>query len=262
MWALGRLPARVADRGDPPSSARPGRGRRRRGPATACSTSRPAAATPPSRPPLTGADVVASDLTPELLDGRPGTLADDAASSSTGEEADAEALPYDDGAFDVVHVLPGRDVRAAPPGGGRRAGAGVPPGRHGSGCSAGRREGFIGQMFATMKPYAPPPPPGRAAAAAVGRRGARARAARRPGHRRTWRDKRSVAVDRFATAEEFRDYFKAELRPDDRGLPGNSPTTRSRSRRSTRRSPSSAAARPRRRRPMEWEYLLFTARRR
>ena len=29
-------------------------------------------------------------------------------------------------------------------------------------------EGFIGQMFATMRPYAPPPPPGVAAAAAVG----------------------------------------------------------------------------------------------
>ena len=45
-------------------------------------------------------------------------------------------------------------------------------------------EGFIGQMFATMKPVRPTAAARRAAAAAVGRRGPRARPARRPGRRR------------------------------------------------------------------------------
>jgi ubiquinone/menaquinone biosynthesis C-methylase UbiE len=50
---------------------------------------------------LTGADVVASDLTPELLDtGR--RLAAEAGVELRWEQADAEALPYADGEFDAV----------------------------------------------------------------------------------------------------------------------------------------------------------------
>src|SRR6478735_1599112 len=50
---------------------------------------------------LAGADVVASDLTPELFaSGR--TLADDAGVTLAWEQADAEALPYDEASFDVV----------------------------------------------------------------------------------------------------------------------------------------------------------------
>ena len=49
----------------------------------------------------TGADVTASDLTPELFEaGR--AFAARQGVSVRWEEADAEALPYDDGAFDVV----------------------------------------------------------------------------------------------------------------------------------------------------------------
>ena len=44
-------------------------------------------------------------------------------------------------------------------------------------------EGFIGQLFATMKPYVAPPPPGVSARAAVGQRRPRHPAARRPGAR-------------------------------------------------------------------------------
>ena len=69
-------------------------------------------------------------------------------------------------------------------------------------------EGFIGQMFATMKPYAPAPPPGAQPPplwgsaehlrAAFGDRVADVEVTRR-----------DVRVDRFATGEEFRDFFKA-----------------------------------------------------
>lgn len=49
----------------------------------------------------TGATVIASDLTPELLEiGR--TDAETQGVDLTFEEADAEALPYEDDSFDVV----------------------------------------------------------------------------------------------------------------------------------------------------------------
>lgn len=104
----------------------------------------------------TGADVVASDLTPELLEqGR-------AASPDLPirwETADAEALPYDDGAFDAVvscvgimfapHHQAAADemVRVTRPGGRICVASWTP-------------EGFIGRLFATMRDFVPPPPPG------------------------------------------------------------------------------------------------------
>jgi SAM-dependent methyltransferase len=106
----------------------------------------------------TGAHVVASDLTPELLDqGR--TDAEAAGVSLEWETADAEHLPFDDDSFDVVtscvgvmfapHHQAAADelVRVCRPGG-RVALIAWTPG------------GFIGQLFATMKPYVAPPPPG------------------------------------------------------------------------------------------------------
>jgi SAM-dependent methyltransferase len=107
---------------------------------------------------LTGARVTASDLTPELFE------AGRAFAASHGvtvewEEADAEALPYDDGAFDVVlscvgvmfapHHQRAADelVRVCRPGGT-------------IGLLCWTPGGFVGEMFTTMKPYAPPPPPG------------------------------------------------------------------------------------------------------
>jgi SAM-dependent methyltransferase len=105
-----------------------------------------------------GADVVASDLTPELLDvGR--RAAAERGVALAWEQADAEMLPYDDAAFDVVlssigvmfapHHQETADelVRVVRPGGT-------------VGLASWTPAGFIGQMFATMKPYAPAPPPG------------------------------------------------------------------------------------------------------
>src|SRR2546430_8197971 len=107
---------------------------------------------------LAGASVVASDLTPELFEaGR-----EEAARRGARLEwrqADAEDLPFADGEFDTVlsclgvmfapHHQSSADelIRVCRPGGT-------------IGLLSWTPEGFIGQLFATMKPYAPPPPPG------------------------------------------------------------------------------------------------------
>src|SRR5215207_3327234 len=77
----------------------------------------------------------------------------------TGAEGDAEALPYADGSFDAVlscvgvmfapHHQQAADelVRVCRPGGT-------------IGLVSWTPEGFVGELFKTMKPYAPPPPPG------------------------------------------------------------------------------------------------------
>jgi SAM-dependent methyltransferase len=103
-----------------------------------------------------GATVVASDLTPELLEhGR--RAAPDAAIA--WEVGDAEALPYRDGAFDAVISCVG--VMFAPH---HQAAADelVRVTRRGGTIAnlSWTPAGFIGQMFATMKPFAPAPPPG------------------------------------------------------------------------------------------------------
>jgi SAM-dependent methyltransferase len=159
---------------------------------------------------LAGADVVASDLTPELfIDGRARAVARGADLSWV--EADAEALPFADSEFDVVLSCVG--VMFAP--------------HHQTAadelvrvCRTGGRigllswtpEGFIGQMFATMKPFAPPPPPGAQppplwgdpnhVQALLGDR-VTAVAARRE----------TVTVDLFVTPDEWLDYFKANYGP-------------------------------------------------
>jgi len=107
---------------------------------------------------LTGADVVASDLTPELFPaGR--EFAVRAGAELAWEEGDAEALPYADGSFDVVLSCVG--VMFAPHH--QRAADELvrvcrPGGR--IGLISWTPEGFVGELFRTMKPYAPAPPPG------------------------------------------------------------------------------------------------------
>ena len=105
-----------------------------------------------------GADVIATDLTPELLDeGR--ADADAAGVDLAWQVADAEHLPFDDDRFDAVtscvgvmfaphHQLAADElVRVCRPGGR-------------IGLISWTPAGFIGQLFATMKPYVAPPPPG------------------------------------------------------------------------------------------------------
>ncbi|HEX5525976.1 MAG TPA: methyltransferase domain-containing protein [Solirubrobacterales bacterium] len=105
-----------------------------------------------------GAEVVASDLTPELFEaGRARAKA--AGVELEWVEADAEALPFEDESFDVVissigvmfapHHQEAADelVRVCHPGG-RIALLSWTP------------EGMIGALFRTMGPFAPAPPPG------------------------------------------------------------------------------------------------------
>lgn len=105
-----------------------------------------------------GARVIASDLTPELfVAGR--EFAARSGVEVQWEEGDAEALPYRDGAFDAVlscvgvmfapHHQRAADelVRVCRPGGT-------------IGLLSWTPQGFVGEMFKAMKPYAPPPPPG------------------------------------------------------------------------------------------------------
>ena len=105
-----------------------------------------------------GADVIASDLTPELLDaGR--RRAEDLGVELAWVEADAERLPFEDECFDVVMSSIGamfaphhQDVadeliRVC------RAGGTI-------GLLSWTPEGMLGALFRMMKPFAPPPPPG------------------------------------------------------------------------------------------------------
>jgi SAM-dependent methyltransferase len=105
-----------------------------------------------------GATVTASDLTPELFDaGR--ALAAQRGVRLDWVEADVEALPFADNDFDVVMSCVGamfaphhqttadEILRVVRPGGT-------------IGMINWTPDGFIGKLFATMKPYAPPPPPG------------------------------------------------------------------------------------------------------
>jgi SAM-dependent methyltransferase len=106
----------------------------------------------------TGAQVIASDLTPELLD-RGRADAEAAGVSLTWEVGDAEHLPYENDSFDAVTSCVG--VMFAPH---HQAAADElvrvcrPGGR--IGLISWTPSGFIGQMFATMKPFVAPPPPG------------------------------------------------------------------------------------------------------
>ena len=71
------------------------------GPASACSMSPPATATPRWPPPATAAEVTSTDYVGALLDrGKERAAAERLA--VTFQQADAEALPFADGSFDVV----------------------------------------------------------------------------------------------------------------------------------------------------------------
>jgi ubiquinone/menaquinone biosynthesis C-methylase UbiE len=157
-----------------------------------------------------GADVVASDLTPELLDaGRRDALA--LGLTLDWQEADAEALPFTDDRFDKVISCVGvmfapfhqasadELVRVCRPGGT-------------IGLLSWTPEGFIGQMFATMKPYAPPPPAGAQPPPLWGREDhVRSLLGDRVTDVVARTDK--LTVDCFDSPEAFRDFFKAYYGP-------------------------------------------------
>jgi len=105
-----------------------------------------------------GAQVTASDLTPELLEaGR--ASAEEAGLELDWVPADAENLPFEDASFDVVmssigamfaphhQAVADELVRVCRPGGT-------------IGLLSWTPEGMLGALFRTMGPFAPPPPPG------------------------------------------------------------------------------------------------------
>ena len=159
---------------------------------------------------LTGAEVIASDLTPELFDaGR--RVAEDRGATLTWEQADAEALPYKNSEFDCVmssvgvmfaphHQESADEMVRVTRSGGTIANIAWTP------------AGFIGQLFATMKPFAPPPPPGAQppplwgdedhVRALFGDRVTDVRA-----------DKGVATVEDFPGPSDFREYFKRNYGP-------------------------------------------------
>jgi SAM-dependent methyltransferase len=209
---------------------------------------------------LAGARVVASDLTPELLDiGRAAAATRGAA--LTWEEADAEALPYDDDAFDVVlscvgamfaphHQATADEIlRVTRPGGT-------------IGLLSWTPGGFIGQMFATMKPFVPPAPAGVQPPPLWGDED-HVRSLLGDGVRDLRAERRTLTVDHFDTPEEFRDYFKARYGPtiaafrglaDDAGRAAELDARLVELARRFDRGTGSTV--------MDWEYLLVTARKR
>jgi SAM-dependent methyltransferase len=159
---------------------------------------------------MAGASVVAGDLTPELFGAGRGAAAA-AGVELEWREADAEALPFGGGEFDAVLSCVG--VMFAPH---HQAAADElvrvcrPGGR--IGLISWTPEGFIGQMFATIKPYAPPPPPG---AQPPPLWGSEDHVRGLLGDRVTDVEMRreQLEVRRFSVPEEFRDYFKSRYGP-------------------------------------------------
>ncbi|GAA1937996.1 class I SAM-dependent methyltransferase [Microbacterium aoyamense] len=157
-----------------------------------------------------GAEVVATDLTPELLAvGR--SDAESEGLEIVWQTADAEALPFADADFDVVMSSIG--VMFAPHhqlAADELARVCRPEGT--IGVLSWTPSGFIGQLFATMKPYAPPPPAGASPAPLWGS----------VEHvRELFGDRvedvvahqQALIVDRFASGAELRDFMKANYGP-------------------------------------------------
>lgn len=200
-----------------------------------------------------GAEVTASDVTPELL-AIGERIAADQGAKLTWQEGDAQALPYADNEFDAVLSCVG--VMFAPR---HQASADElvrvcrPGGR--VGLMSWTPEGFIGQMFTVMKPYAPPPPAG---ARPPPLWGSEAHLRELFGDRLAdvHVEKRKLRVTHFATAEEFRDYFKSHYGPTlavyKHSADRSADLDRDLAELGRRFDLGDGA--------MEWEYLLFTAR--
>ena len=157
-----------------------------------------------------GASVIASDITPELLAaGR--REAAEAGVALDWVEADAQALPWPDGEFDVVMSSIGAMFA---PDHQRTADEMVRVCRGGGmvGLSAWTPDGDIGDFFRVFAPYLPPPPPGAASPTAWGE----ADYVRSLfGDRVTdlAAERRTLDVDHFATPDEFCDYYAAYFGP-------------------------------------------------
>jgi ubiquinone/menaquinone biosynthesis C-methylase UbiE len=206
-----------------------------------------------------GASVVASDLTPELLEvGRVHAAARGV--ELDWVQADAEALPFDDGEFDAVISVVGamfaphhqrtanEILRVCRPGGTIATINWTP-------------RGLIGQLFATMKPYAPPPPPGVQPPPLWGNEshvrglfGEGIRAAR-------FEHRAIMSPPQITTPAQFREFFKTNYGPTIAAYNANDPANRTALDNDFERFLTETDARIPGTTQWAMEYLLFTARR-
>ena len=203
----------------------------------------------------TGAQVTATDLTPELLEqGRA-----DAAARGVDLDwrtADAEHLPFEDGSFDVVTSCVG--VMFAPHHQ-QTADELVRVTRSGGriGLISWTPAGFIGQMFATMKPFVAPPPPGAQPPPLWGDLG-HVRELLSDRVTTVEASQQLLGVDRLADPATFLEYYKSHYRPTiaaSRGLADDAARTAVLDRAlldlaERFRTPDGG---------MQWEYLLVVA---
>jgi ubiquinone/menaquinone biosynthesis C-methylase UbiE len=208
---------------------------------------------------MMGAKVVASDLTPELFDAGRHQAADRGVELEW-KEGDAEALPFADDEFDTVmsclgvmfapHHQPAADelLRVCKPGGT-------------IGLLSWTPEGFIGRMFATMKPFAPPPPPG---AQPPPLWGSEDHLRELFGDRITGTNarKKSLGVHSFHQPEDFVRYFKSHYGPTIsvyKFIAEDADKVKELDKALTDLAESFGDAHGDTPFQMEWEYLLFTA---
>ncbi|HVV75801.1 MAG TPA: class I SAM-dependent methyltransferase [Mycobacteriales bacterium] len=207
---------------------------------------------------LAGGRVVASDLTPEMFEaGR--RLAAQRGAQVEWREADAEALPFEGGEFDVVlscvgvmfapHHQAAADelARVCRPGGT-------------IGLVSWTPDGFVGQMLAAMRPYVAPPPPGAQPPTLWGDE-EHVRALFGDGVTGVTARRQMVTVDRFHTPAEFREYFKAHYGPTAAAYRGLAETPERAAELDAALDELAAAHnRAATGLTMDWEYLLLTAR--
>jgi len=208
-----------------------------------------------------GAEVVASDLVPSLLD------AGRAAAAERGvdlawEVADAQDLPYDDASFDVVMSCVGsmfapfhqstadEMLRVCRPGG-RVAHLSWTP------------QGYVGQLFAALKPYAPAPLPGAQPPPLWGDED-HAAALFGDGVRDVRAERGTVTVDCFTEPSQFRTYFGSYYGPTVaiyRSLADDPERKAALDAELDALAARHLTTSPDGRQTMEWEYLLWTAER-
>jgi hypothetical protein len=122
-------------------------------------------------------------------------------------------------------------------------------------------EGFIGQMFAAMKPFAPPPPPGAQPAPLWGSEDhVRELFGDRLSEIRA--QKRTVAITSFRQPEDFLHYFKSHYGPTIsvyKSLSGDEEKAKALDNALTELAGNYIEAHGDTTAQMEWEYLLLTA---
>ncbi|MEU6563675.1 class I SAM-dependent methyltransferase [Nocardia nova] len=204
-----------------------------------------------------GAEVVACDLTPEMFEtGRAAAAARGV--RLTWQEADAQALPFDDESFDValscvgIMFAPSHTAAADELIRVTKPGATI-------GMINWTPKGFVGGMFAAIKPFAPPPPAGTQSPLLWGTDDhIRDLFGDRITDLHTHRER--VTVDCFTDAAGFRDFFATNYGPTVavyQALAGDPERTAQLDRALTELAAHHDLGGGR----MEWEYLLVTGRR-